>query len=188
MYDRLIDSNNSNDEREQNRFRNSHTKGSGQKNPIRTGKKKTGKPKIQTERQSMRTMRPPYWTRQHVCPEKKNEYKNCKSRGHYEKMCRSMKRVQCVKRTTPSAEQDDGNYNKIQKINDAKQMKSYYNATLLVNNVPSHFIIDSRSTDTLFSESFFNSVSNVEPLKTTYKDMNNQNNDFTGQTKAVVKQ
>ena len=33
----------------------------------------------------------------------------------------------------------------------------------------------------------FSKITPIEPLKTTYKDVNNQNIDFTGQTKAMVK-
>ena len=44
------------------------------------------------------------------------------------------KKVQYIEKTTLSAE-DNWDYDKIQRINDNKQKKDFYNATLLVNNV-----------------------------------------------------
>ena len=67
-------------------------------------------------------------------------------------MCRSTKRVQYIEKTTSSAE-DNWDYNRILRINDNKQKKDFYNATLLVNNVPIKFIIDSGSPVTLIPES-----------------------------------
>ena len=54
-----------------------------------------------------------------------------------------MRRVQYVEKTTFSAEEDNWDYEKIQRIENTKQKKDFYNATLLVNNVPIKFIIDS---------------------------------------------
>ena len=76
--------------------------------------------------------------------------------------------------TTSSAEEDDWDYDKIQRINDNKQKKDFYNATLLVNNVPIKFIIDSGSPATLIPECLFNDITTIKPLKTTYKGVNNQ--------------
>ena len=109
---------------------------------------------------------------------------NCKRRGHYEKMCRSMRRVQYVDKTTSSAEEDNWDYDKIQRIENTKQKKGFYNATLLVNSVPIKLIIDSGSPVTLIPECFLSKITPIETLKTTYKDVNIQKIDFTGQTKA----
>ena len=57
----------------------------------------------------------------------------------------------------------------------------------MVNNVPVKFIIDSGSPVTPIPECLFSKITPIEPLKTTYKDVNNQKIDFTGQTKAMVK-
>ena len=76
--------------------------------------------------------------------------------------------------TTSSAEEDDWDYDKIQRINDNKQKKDFYNATLLVNNVPIKVIIDSGSPATLIPECLFNDITTIKPLKTTYKGVNNQ--------------
>ena len=35
----------------------------------------------------------PVWTRRYTCPGTTAEYRNCKRRGHYENMCRSLKRT-----------------------------------------------------------------------------------------------
>ena len=100
----------------------------------------------------------PNWTRQHVCPAKMAKCRNCKRTGHYEKRCRSAKRVQYIKKTTSSAEEDDWDYDKIQRTNDNKQKKDFYIATLLVNNVPKKFIKDSGSPVTLIPECLFNDI------------------------------
>ena len=95
-------------------------------------------------------------------------------------MCRSTKKVQYIKKTTSSAEGDNLDYNRIQRMNDNEQKKDFYNATLLVNNVPIKFIIDSGSPVTLIPECLFNDITTIKPLKTTYKDVNNQMIEFTG--------
>ena len=101
-------------------------------------------------------------------------------------MCRSMRRVQYVDKTISSAE-DNWDYDRIQRTENTKQKKGFHNATLLVNNVPIKFIIDSGSPVTLIPECLFSKITPIEPLKTTNKDKNNQKIDFTGQTKAMVK-
>ena len=102
-------------------------------------------------------------------------------------MCRSTKKVQYIEKTTSSAEEDNWNYNRTQRINDNKQKKDFYNATLSVKNVPIKFIIDSGSPVTLIPECLFNDINTIKPLKTTYKDVNNQRIEFTRQTNALVK-
>ena len=98
-----------------------------------------------------------------------------------------MRRVQYVDTTTSPAEEDNWDYDRIQRVENTKQKKGFYNATLLVNNVPINFIIDSGSPVPLIPECLFCKLTPIEPLKTTYKDVNNQKIDFTGQTKAMVK-
>ena len=129
----------------------------------------------------------PNWSRQHTCPAKTAEYRNCKRRGHYEKMCRSLKRVQYIDRTISLAEENNWEYKRIQRIDITKQRKGFYNATLLVNNVPIKFIIDSGSPVTLIPGCLFSKITPNEPLKATYKDVNNRKINFVGQTKATVK-
>ena len=57
----------------------------------------------------------------------------------------------------------------------------------MVNNVPIKLIKDSGSPVTLIPECLFNDITTIKPLKTTYKDVNNQRIEFTGQTNALVK-
>ena len=57
----------------------------------------------------------------------------------------------------------------------------------MVNEVPFKFIVDSGPPDTLVSNCLFNNKSQVEPLITTYRDVNNQKIEFIGQTQATVK-
>ena len=57
----------------------------------------------------------------------------------------------------------------------------------MVNNVPIKVIIDSGSPVTIIPECLFNDITTIKPLKTTYKDVNNQRIEFTGQTNALVK-
>ena len=102
-------------------------------------------------------------------------------------MGRSTKRVQYLQKTTSSAEEDNWDYNRIQRKNDNKQKKDFYNATLLVNNVPIKFMIDSGSPVTINPECLINDITTIKPLKTTYKDVNNQKIEITGQTNALVK-
>ena len=70
----------------------------------------------------------PNLTRQHVCPAGTVDLRNCKKKGHYEKMCRLPRRIQLVDRTSSSAEEDNWDYDKIQSINNKKRQSSLCNA------------------------------------------------------------
>ena len=112
MYDRLNDSNNSNDGKEIKHVQERPYKRKWtEKNRCRQNEEKTRIPKTKTKRQSLWTMRS---TRSAEC-------RKCKRRGHYEKMCRSMRRVQYVDKTTYSAEEDNWDYEKIQRIENTKK-------------------------------------------------------------------
>ena len=122
MYDRLNDSNNSNDGRdikhvqERPQKRKWHEKTSYDKNKRR--------PEYNKERYKDNRCGQcgtPNWTRQHICPAKSVECRNCKKRGHYDKMCGKPKRVQHVDKTTSSAEEDNWDYDKMQRINNSKK-------------------------------------------------------------------
>ena len=84
----------------------------------------------------------PNWTRQHVCPARTVICRNCKKKGHYEKMCRLPRRIQHVDKTSRSAKEDKWDYDKSQSINNKKKRDFIY-VTLLVNNAPIKFIIGS---------------------------------------------
>ena len=72
-------------------------------------------------------------------------------------------------------------------MNNTKQKKGFYNATLLFNNVPIKFILDSGSPVTLIPECLFGKITPTEQLKATYKDVNNQQINFVSHAKATVK-
>ena len=124
-YDRLNESNNSNDGKEikhvqERPYKRKWTDKTDQDNSKR---------RPENQRYKQRDNRcgqcgAPNWTRQHICPAKMAECRNCKRRGHYEKMCRSTKRVEYIEKTTSSAE-DNWDYNRIQTINDNKQKKDF---------------------------------------------------------------
>ena len=180
MYDRLNDSNNSNDGRERKHVQERPYKRKWtEKTDAHKLKKRQEYQKQKAKDNRCGQCGAPNWSRQHICPATSAECRKCKRRGHYEKMCRSMRRVQYVDKTTSSAEEDNWDYVKIQRIENTKQKKGFYNATLLVNNVPIEFFIDSGSPVTLIPECLFSGITPIEPLKTTYKDVNNQKINFT---------
>ena len=102
-------------------------------------------------------------------------------------MCRIPRRIQHLEKTTSSAEEDNWDYDKIQKINNNKKKGEYIYVTLLVNNVPIKFIIDSGSPVTLIPQSLFNDITRVEKMNTDYKDVIDNKIEFVGQTNATVK-
>ena len=123
MYDRLNDSNKSNDGREIKRTRTATQKKMDRKNRCRQNEK-TGISKTKSKDNRCGQCGAPNWSRQHICPAKSAECRKCKRRGHYEEMCRSMRRVQYVDKTTSSAE-DNWDYDKIQRIENTKQKKGF---------------------------------------------------------------
>ena len=68
-----------------------------------------------------------------------------------------------------------------------RRKESFYNAKLLVYEVPIKFILDSGSPVTLIPNCSFNNKFQVEALITTYRDVNNRKIAFIGQTQATVK-
>ena len=102
-------------------------------------------------------------------------------------MCRIPKRIQHVDRTASSAEEDNWDDDKIQKINNNKKKGVYIYVTLLVYNAPINFIIDSGSSETLIPQHLFNKTTKVETMNTDYKDVNDNKNEFVGQTIATVR-
>ena len=107
MYDQLNDSNNSNNGREIKHVQEPPYK---QKWTDKFDADRTKK-RPEYQKQKPKDNRcgqcgAPNWSRQPICPAKTTECSNCKRRGHYKKMCRSMKRVQYVERTTSSPEEE----------------------------------------------------------------------------------
>ena len=188
MYDRLNDSNHSNDGRDVKHVQERPQKRKWQEKT--SYEKNKRRPEYHKERYKDNRCGQcgtPNWTRQHICPAKSVECRNCKKRGHHEKMCRIPKRIQYVDKTTSSAEEDNWDYDKIQKINNSKNKNDYIYVTLLVNNVPIKFIIDSGSPVTLIPQSLFNEITNVEKKNNDYEDVNDNKIELIGQTNATVK-
>ena len=131
MLDRLNDSNNSNDGREIK-----HVQGRPYKRKCSedtSQEKAERKPRNQKFKWSDNQCGQcgvPKWITQHVSPAKTAECRNCKRKGQYEKLCRSLKRVQYMERATSSAEEDNWEYDKIQNIYNTKHKKGFYHATI----------------------------------------------------------
>ena len=62
----------------------------------------------------------------------------------------------------------------------------FFSLTALVNNRPIKFIIDSESPVTLIPKSQFNRITPLKPLKTEYRDVNDNRHRFEGKTVATV--
>ena len=186
MYDRLNELNNSNDIREiqhiqERQYKRKWSDKSSNERP----RKKTGQSETKIQVNRCGQCGAPNWSRMHNCLAKSVECRICKS-GLYEKMCRSWKKVQHFERISSSAKEDNWDYNTIQKLN-GKDHKAFSDTTLLVNERPFKFIKDSGSPVTLIPNCLFNELIEVEPLITTYKDVNNQKIEIVGQTKTIVK-
>ena len=95
---------------------------------------------------------------------------------------------------TSSAKEDDWTPNTIhsvkQKIHSTRSINSngpdFFTITALVNNRPIKFIIDSGSPVTLIPKSLFNNITQLHPLKTEYRDVNDNRIQFEGKTIAKV--
>ena len=87
---------------------------------------------------------------------------------------------------TSSANEDDWTPNTIhsvkQKIHSTRSINSngpdFFTITALVNNRPIKFIIDSGSPVTLIPKSLFNNITQLHPLKTEYRDVNDNRIQF----------
>ena len=189
MYDRLNDSNNSNDGRNVKHVQERPQKRKwSEKSSYERNKKRPEYQKQKYKDNRCGQCGAPNWSRQHICPARTVECRNCKKKGHYEKMCRLPKRIQYVDKISSSAEEDDWDYNKIQSINNNKKKKEdFFHATLLFNDVPIKIIIDSGSPVTLIPQKLFKDFSEVTKLNTSYKDVNDNKIEFRGQTLATVK-
>ena len=102
-------------------------------------------------------------------------------------MCRLPKKIQHVDKASSSVDEDNWDYNKIQSVNNNKKGKDFFHTTLLVNDVPIKFIVDSGSPVTIIPQRLFNYTSEVTKLNTSYKDVNDNKIEFRGQTIATVK-
>ena len=137
----------------------------------------------------------PNWSRQHECPARGKKCAKCEKIGHYAKCCRTNKKINRIQeQETSSAEEDEWPPSTIhcinQKIHSTRQVNKdgpdFFTLTALVNNRPIKFIIDSGSPVTLIPKSLFNGITPLKPLKTEYRDVNNNKIRFEGKTTATV--
>ena len=98
----------------------------------------------------------------------------------------SQKNTTFVDRTTSSAEEDNWDHDKFKGYTTTKK-GDYIYVTLLVNNTPIKFIINSGSPVTPIPLRLFNKTTKVEKMNTDYKDVNDNKIEFVGQNNAMVK-
>ena len=137
----------------------------------------------------------PNWSRQHECPARGKKCAKCEKIGHYAKCCRTNKKINRIQeQETSSAGEDEWSPNTIycinQKIHSTRQVNKdgpdFLTLTALVNNRPIKFIIDSGSPVTLIPKSLFNGITPLKPLKTEYRDVNDNKIRFEEKTTATV--
>ena len=164
------------------------------KRKAKSFKEQTDKP-IKFKKMDCNKCGAPNWSRQHECPARGKKCAKCEKIGHYAKCCRTNKKINRIQeQETSSAEEDDWSPNTIhcinQKIHSTRQMNKdgpdFFTLTALVNNRPIKFIIDSGSPVTLIPKSLFNRITPLKPLKTEYRDVNDNKIQFEGKTTATV--
>ena len=137
----------------------------------------------------------PNWSRQHECPARGKKCAKCEKIGHYAKCCRTNKKTNCIQEQgTSSAEEDDWSPNTIHcinlKIHSTRQVNKdgpdFFTLTALGYNRPIKFIIDSGSPVTPIRKSLYNKITSLKPLKTEYRDVNDNKIRFEGKTSATV--
>ena len=94
----------------------------GQKNRVMRNKRRPDYHKERYKDNRCGQCGTPNWTRKHTRPAKSVQCRNCKKRGNYERMCRIPKRIPHVDETASSAEEDNWDFEKIQKINNNKKV------------------------------------------------------------------
>ena len=99
-----------------------------------------------------------------------------------------------IKKETSSANEDDWTPNTThsvkQKIHSTRSVNNnepdFFTITALVSNRPIKIIIKSGSPVTLIPRSLFNDITQLHPLKTEYRDVNDNRIQFEGKTMAKV--
>ena len=93
----------------------------------------------------------PNWSKQHECLARGKKCAKCGKPGHYAKCCRSMKKINHIaEEETNSADEDDWTPDRIHSIQpkihslttNTKNGPPFYTTTVLVNNRPIKFIIE----------------------------------------------
>ena len=137
----------------------------------------------------------PNWSKQHECPAKGKKCAKCGELGHYAKCCRSGRKINHIAdEEAYSADEDEWTPDRIhsiqQKINSlgigSKNGPPFYTKTLLVNNRPIKFIVDTGSPITLIPKSKFNNITTMKPVTIDYRDVNDNKTKFEGKTTANI--
>ena len=137
----------------------------------------------------------PNWSRQHECPARGKKCAKCGKIGLFAKCWRTSKKVNHImEEETKIANEDDWTPNTIlsvnQKIHSTRSVNSngpdFFTTTALVNNRPIKFIIDSGSPVTLIPKPLFNNITQLHPLKTEYRDVNDNRIQLERKTMAKV--
>ena len=150
-------------------------------------KRKLTKNKEQTERHpktrrlDCNKCRAPNWSKQHESPTRGKKCAKCGKLSHNAKCCRSMRKINHIAdEEEESADKDDWIPDKIhsiqQKINSVGATKKngtpFHTSTLLVNNRPIKFIVDTGSTVTLLPKLKFNKITDIKPVLEDYRAVN----------------
>ena len=135
------------------------------------------------------------WSKQHECPARGKKCAKCGKLGHYAKCCRSMRKINHIAdEETESANEDDWTPDKIHSIQ--QKIKSmgatnkngipFYTRTLLVNNRPIKFIVDTGSPVTLIPKLRFNRITDIKMVLEDYRDVNDSKIKFEDKTVANI--
>ena len=108
MYDRLNDWNNSNDGKNIKHVQERPQKRKwSEKSSYERNKKRTEYQRSKYKDNRCGQCGTLNWSRQHICPARTVECRNCKKKGHYEKLCRLPRRIQHLDKASSSAEEDN---------------------------------------------------------------------------------
>ena len=109
--------------------------------------------------------------------------------GHYAKCCRSTRKVNHIAdEEADSADEDDWIPDKIHSIQQkiismgakSKNGIPFYTRTLLVNNRPIKFIVDTGSPVTILPKTTFKTITTIRPVSEDYRDVNDNKIKFEG--------
>ena len=142
----------------------------------------------------------PNWNKSYDCPSKTKKCLNCGKICHYARQCRpkqySDRRIKHIQQDSEATSAEEANWTpkKIHSINKtvhstkqrSKDGQPFFTVTVLVNNRPIKFIIDSGSPVTLIPKQKFNGNTTIYPLHEEYRDVNNNKTKLEGKTMATL--
>ena len=126
----------------------------------------------------------PNWSIQHKCPARRNKCAECEKIGHYAKCCITDKSVNHIQEhETSSAEEDDFSPNTIHCIN-----QKNHSPRQMSKDGPDFFTrtaLDNGSPVIIIPKSQFNRITPLKPLKTEYRNVNDNRIRFEGKIIAM---